>query len=320
MTPPKRGQETSSNISQPKKATLQLGQQNLEDNMGLVESDIAHSNLPAKFPGINLESEQPHHRQVVEVIKESNDERIYAAQCNASLDNLPCRTTGVSTMVDEVQIDHWTNLLDKNDIYHDIPMHPTLVVPPIPIHMTDIDNDNDTTDNKTLNAKAAKMEEAILGSTTIDGRHRSTRNRTPTCFTKVSFDNKSYSDGQYKDGTVHITVVSGHDINHPSLIDPNPLMHVLGIAMLHYTDPDARAVAFAQSYSFKAGLKKFGDIGKTAAMTELTQLHTYKTYHPIHTNSLSPDKCQQALASLMNIIKKCDGRVRACACADGSKE
>ena len=54
-------------------------------------------------------------------------------------------------------------------------------------------------------------------------------------------------------------------------------MHVLGTAMLHYTNPNARAVAFAQSYSFKAGLKKFGDVGKTAAMTELTQLHTYET-------------------------------------------
>jgi hypothetical protein len=55
-------------------------------------------------------------------------------------------------------------------------------------------------------------------------------------------------------------------------------------------------------------------------MTELTQLHTYKTYHPIHANSLSPDKRRQALSSLMNIVEKRDGRVRAHACADGSKE
>jgi hypothetical protein len=32
----------------------------LEDNKGLVESDIAHPDLPAEFPGIDLESEQPH--------------------------------------------------------------------------------------------------------------------------------------------------------------------------------------------------------------------------------------------------------------------
>ncbi len=127
-------------------------------------------------------------------------------------------------------------------------MHPTLVVPPIPIHITNIDNGNNATDDETINAEAAKMEEAVLGSITIDGRHCSTHNRTPTCFTKVSFDNKSYySDGQYKEGTVHITVDSGYDTDHPFPINPDPLMHVLCIAMLHYTNPDARAVAFAQS-------------------------------------------------------------------------
>jgi hypothetical protein len=54
MTTPKRGQETSSNISQPKKKLYDWDNDNLKDNEGLVESDIAHPDLPAKFPGINL--------------------------------------------------------------------------------------------------------------------------------------------------------------------------------------------------------------------------------------------------------------------------
>ncbi len=121
-------------------------------------------------------------------------------------------------------------------------------------------------------------------------------------------------------GTIHITVDSGHDANHPSPIDPDPLMHVLGIAMLHYTNPKAHTVAFAQSYSLKAGLKKFGKVGKTAAITELIQLHTYETYHPVHAKLLSPAEQKQALSSLMNIVKKHNGRVCAQAVADGSKE
>ncbi len=173
-----------------KKKLYDWDNDNLKDDKGLVESDIAHPDLPTKFPGINLESEQPHHHQVVEVIEESANKHIYAVQCNVSLDDLPCRTTGVSTAVDEVQLDHWANPPDKNNLYHDIPMHPTLVVPPIPIHMTNIDDDDNATDNKTIDAEAAEMEEAVLGSTTIDGRRRSTCNRTPTRFTKVSFDNK----------------------------------------------------------------------------------------------------------------------------------
>jgi hypothetical protein len=138
--------------------------------------------------------------------------------------------------------------------------------------------------------------------------------------TKVSFDNKSYLDGQYKGGTIHITVDSGHNADHPSLIDPDPLMHVLGIPILHYTNLEARTVAFAQLYSLIAGLKKFGKVGKTAAVTKLTQLHTYKTYYPVHAKLLSPEERKQALSSLMNIVEKCDGRVRAQAVADGSKD
>ncbi len=189
-----------------------------------------------------------------------------------------------------------------------------IVVPPTPILDEDMDN------NESVNAKAAKLEEEILRSTTIDGRRCSTRNRILTSLTKVSFDNNSYSDGQYKGGTIHITVDSGHKANHPSPIDPDPLMHVLGIAMLHYTNPEAHAVAFTQSYSLKAGLKKFGEVGKTAAVTELTQLHTYETYHPVHAKPLSPAEQKQALSSLMNIVEKHDGRVRPQAVADGSKE
>jgi hypothetical protein len=51
----------------------------LEDDKRLVESDIAHPDIPAKFPGVNLESEQPQHHQVIEIIEESKNERIYAA-------------------------------------------------------------------------------------------------------------------------------------------------------------------------------------------------------------------------------------------------
>ncbi len=74
---------------------------------------------------------------------------------------------------------------------------------------------------------------------------------------------------------MHITADTGHDNNHPSPINPDPYMHILGIVMLHYSNPDIVGAAFVQSYSFKAVLKKLGKIGKKAAMIELTQLHDY---------------------------------------------
>jgi hypothetical protein len=162
-------------------------------------------------------------------------------QRNASLDDLPHKPTGVSTAVDEIEVDNWTNLPEENDIYHDLPTQPTIVVPPTPIL------DQDIPEDQTVNTEAAELEEAILGSTKINGRCCSTCNQIPTRMTKVSFNNKFYSDGQYKDGTIHITMDSGHDTDRPSPIDPNPLTHVLGIAILHYTNPEAHAVAFAQS-------------------------------------------------------------------------
>jgi hypothetical protein len=58
--------------------------------------------FPPNFPDINLESEQPHHHQVIEIIEDSKDERIYAAQHNASLDDPPYKTAGVSAVVDKV--------------------------------------------------------------------------------------------------------------------------------------------------------------------------------------------------------------------------
>jgi hypothetical protein len=135
----------------------------LKYDEGLIEPDIAHPDIPAEFPGIDLESEHPHHHQVIEVIEESKNEHIYAAQCNASLDDLPHKPTGVSTVVDKIEVDNWANLPEEDDIYHDLPTQPTIVVPPTPILDEDMDDDN------SVNAKAAKLEEKILGLTTIDG-------------------------------------------------------------------------------------------------------------------------------------------------------
>ena len=68
-------------------------------------------------------------------------------------------------------------------------------------------------------------------------------------------DNTSHSGGHYKDGTIHITVNSDHNSDHPSPIGHDPHMNVLGEAMLHFSIPETRAAAFAQLYSLKAGLK-----------------------------------------------------------------
>ena len=153
----------------------------------------------------------------------------------------------MSTAVDKVEVEE-----DKTDNWEDNDANYEL---PVPTHTLD-NNDDDKVSTDIDATELEDMEEAVLESTTIDRLRRSTRNQIPRRLTKVNFDNKSYSNGQYKDGTIHITVDSGLNTDHPSPINPDPIMNVQGTAMLHYTDPEAQAVEFAQSYSFKVGLKR----------------------------------------------------------------
>ncbi len=139
---------------------------------------MSHPNILAKFPGINIGSEQhqPHH--VVEVIKESEDECINAACRNSSLDNLPrTNNTGVSTVVDKIELtpNVWPKDPSATNLYNNIPTPPTIIVPPIP-EPADKDKEDDTIDNN----EAAEIEEAVLGSTIIDGHRCSTRQPQPT--------------------------------------------------------------------------------------------------------------------------------------------
>jgi hypothetical protein len=114
---------------------------------------------------------------------------------------------------------------------------------------------NDDDENPINDKEAANMKAAMFGSTTIDGLHCSTQVPIPPPVTKVSFNNKSYSGMPYKDGTVHITVGAGHDNNHTSPINPDPYMHVLGIATLHYSDPDVVGAALPNPTVSKPGSK-----------------------------------------------------------------
>ncbi len=117
----------------------------LEDGKGLVESDIAHPDILSKFPGINLELEQPHHHQVVKIIKDSKDKCIYAAQHNASLDDLPHKTAGVSTAVNKVSTFEFPE--DNPNLFHELGTPFILLVPPV---MMMDDNAKNLVDNKDL--------------------------------------------------------------------------------------------------------------------------------------------------------------------------
>jgi hypothetical protein len=63
-------------------------------------------------------------------------------------------------------------------------------------------------------------------------------------------------------------------------------------------------------YNLKAGLRRFGDRGKTAAMEEMTQLHImdmWKVMNPA--DLLSQEERMQALSSLLFLKEKCKGKI-----------
>jgi hypothetical protein len=45
--------------------------------------------------------------------------------------------------------------------------------------------------------------------------------------------------------------------------------------------------SFIQTYSLKAGLKKFGEAGKQATFKEMNQLHQCAVFHPVSIKSLT---------------------------------
>jgi hypothetical protein len=143
-------------------------------------------------------------------------------QCNTSLNDPPHKTAGVSTAIDEVNAFEFPD--DNPDPFHVLNTPPTLLVHLV-VLMMDEDDENPVNDKEAANIKAT-----ILGSATIDCFHSSTQVPLPPRITKISFNNKSYSNGTYKGSTVHIMDGVGHDNKHPSPINLDLYMHVLGVA------------------------------------------------------------------------------------------
>ncbi len=79
-----------------------------------------------------------------------------------------------------------------------------------------------------------------------------------------------------------------------------------------------KAVSFIETFTLKQGLKKFGDKGRTSAMKEMKQLHDREVFRPIHPSKLTPSEKKKVLESLIFLVEKRDGTIKARTCANGS--
>jgi hypothetical protein len=95
--------------------------------------------------------------------------------------------------------------------------------------------------------------------------------------------------------------------------------------MMHYNVKlancdDKQALSFLQTYSLKAGLKKFGEAGKEATMKEMRQLHDRVVFKPIRISEMTSRERKRAMESLIFLVEKRDGRIKARTCANGSTQ
>ena len=94
---------------------------------------------------------------------------------------------------------------------------------------------------------------------------------------------------------------------------------------IEYAGGDAVVLAqimvnLVQTFSLKKGIKKFGERGVAAALTEMEQLHQRDCWKPRKVEDLTPEQKKKALDSLLFLTEKRDGRIKGRHCANGSKQ
>ena len=82
--------------------------------------------------------------------------------------------------------------------------------------------------------------------------------------------------------------------------------------------PKQKGNSFLVTYSLKKGLEKFKDQGYNAARGEMEQLHDRKCWQPIKPSELQGSERKKALESLIFLVEKKSGKVKARHCANGS--
>ena len=83
-------------------------------------------------------------------------------------------------------------------------------------------------------------------------------------------------------------------------------------------DKAVKAISFIETFSLKRGIAKFGESGREAAKAEIKQLHERMAFTPLHLEEMSAAEHCKTLESLIFLVQKRDGIIKARTCANGS--
>jgi hypothetical protein len=86
------------------------------------------------------------------------------------------------------------------------------------------------------------------------------------------------------------------------------------------TKHETKKKCFLVTYNLKKGIQKFGDKGYQAAKGEMKQLHDRDCWKPIHFHDMKDTEKKKALESLIFLVEKKSGKIKARHCANGSKQ
>ena len=77
---------------------------------------------------------------------------------------------------------------------------------------------------------------------------------------------------------------------------------------------------FTQTYGLTKGIKKFGTKGREAAYEEMNQLHNRTVFKPTRVEEMTQMERHRAMESIIFLVEKKDGRIKAQTCANGSTQ
>jgi len=277
-------------------------------NEGLLEDDVAHPDIPAEFPGLELENEMEVPGSAVTTIEECTADEAREAEDNTDLIPPPTEAPVAIDLTDNVDDIVETTGVQECDIKVE----------------NDLISDNVAKNNKevlgTIRNNQGQRRSAQNARTYADGQiHLSYRGNKYLLnpHGKFSYDtghletagvshfNVSESVREaFLNGQSHVTVDSPDDID---MSDEDIYEHVLGVVMM-------------QQFSLIAGLKRFGKDGEFAVTKELTQIHDMDTYIPVDSDKLTAKQKRKAMESLIFLTENHDGRIKSRMCGDGSKQ
>ena len=176
---------------------------------------------------------------------------------------------------------------------------------------------HDPQDNEEGTVQDERDEEATAEEPKTPPR-RSTRPRSRPTFMSPAMTGKSHGNR----GQNHLVIPeeTEYEVDLARYAVQFMQMAKQGQLLRHKKAHPTKKKCFLVTYSLQKGIKKFQQRGFDAAKGEMQQLHDRNCWEPIHLNSLTPSEREKALESLIFLVEKKDGKIKARHCANGSKQ